>query len=435
MTERRQKLRGTTAQLDADLGLEGMLAYNTELRELRVYDGVLLGGYRIPNSATLAALYTLPDRLDTDGMTLGSGSADTTEQNGFYRTGPATVGVPVAANGTLIVQVGGSFTAQTWIHTDNSAVYRRTKPTAGAWSAWLREVDTTYLTTNAAAIAYDANRLDGQDGTYYTNIVARLGYTPLNKGGDTMLGVLTLDNTLTLKGTGTNQFQNGNADAASYTQYNFALQGWFGMGMKDHTGTVRGFYDFRAGKWDIIGGFFKNGVEAVYNNGGTYAINVTGNSGSSTLATKASTLSQNGGNGAAMTFNWSGQGGQPTWLWGGNDGSNHYVYNPSNFSVAFAANAGTLDGIDSTGFVQNGEIGTKYAGIGYGDIGTVAMLRYLGPGNNVQGDVVSGNQLCYSNADGSNSSIALSGLTHWLCCSRTVGNVGGAAVGIFRRID
>jgi hypothetical protein len=41
-----------------------------------------------------------------------------------------------------------------------------------------------------------------------------------------------------------------------------------------------------------------------------------------------------------MTFNWSGQAGQPSWLWGGNDGANMYVYNPSNFSVSYAATAG-----------------------------------------------------------------------------------------------
>jgi len=54
-------------------------------------------------------------------------------------------------------------------------------------------------------------------------------------------------------------------------------------------------------------------------------ISVTGNAATATLATKASTLSQGGGNGTAMTFTWAGQGGQPTWLWGSNDGANVYV--------------------------------------------------------------------------------------------------------------
>jgi hypothetical protein len=78
--------------------------------------------------------------------------------------------------------------------------------------------------------------------------------------------------------------------------------------------------------------------------------NTTGNAGTATLAAKASTLAQNGGNGAAMTFNWSGQGGQPTWLWGSNDGTNHYVYNPSNFSVNYATSAGNSATTSQTSF-------------------------------------------------------------------------------------
>lgn len=88
--------------------------------------------------------------------------------------------------------------------------------------------------------------------------------------------------------------------------------------------------------------------------GGNYPINISGNAATATsatsatsatnatnatnatLASKSSTLAQNGGNGAAMTFNWSGQAGQPSYLWGSNDGTNVYVWNPSNFSVNYA---------------------------------------------------------------------------------------------------
>jgi hypothetical protein len=51
--------------------------------------------------------------------------------------------------------------------------------------------------------------------------------------------------------------------------------------------------------------------------------------------------------GTRMVFNWSGQGGQPSWLWGGNDGVNMYVYNPSGFSVNYAASAGSVGGVSS----------------------------------------------------------------------------------------
>ena len=63
--------------------------------------------------------------------------------------------------------------------------------------------------------------------------------------------------------------------------------------------------------------------------------------------------------GGVAAFNWSGQSGQPTWLWGGNDFNSYYVYNPSNFRVAYAASAGnadTLDGEHAINFVRAGAI-------------------------------------------------------------------------------
>ena len=61
--------------------------------------------------------------------------------------------------------------------------------------------------------------------------------------------------------------------------------------------------------------------------------------------------------GGIATFNWSGQSGQPTWLWGGNNEHSYYVYNPSNFRVAYATSAGsadTLDGEHAKDFVRAG---------------------------------------------------------------------------------
>ena len=93
----------------------------------------------------------------------------------------------------------------------------------------------------------------------------------------------------------------------------------------------------------------------------------TGNSATTTLATKSSTLSAGGGNGTAMTFNWSGQSGQPTWLWGGSDGSNMYVYNPSNFSVSYATSAGSASSASSATNATNATYATVCTtAIGYG---------------------------------------------------------------------
>lgn len=73
------------------------------------------------------------------------------------------------------------------------------------------------------------------------------------------------------------------------------------------------------------------------NFGTTWPMDISG------LSAKASTLAMGGGTGSAMTFNWSGQTGQPIWLWGSNDGTNHYVWNPSNFSVNYANYSGYFD--------------------------------------------------------------------------------------------
>lgn len=77
----------------------------------------------------------------------------------------------------------------------------------------------------------------------------------------------------------------------------------------------------------------------------------------------ADKLGRNGNATVPMTFNWNGQSGQPNWLWGGNDGSNMYVYNPSNFSVNYAASAGLINGLytsnggqQSPGYIPNGKV-------------------------------------------------------------------------------
>ncbi|VWD07735.1 phage tail fiber protein [Burkholderia aenigmatica] len=80
--------------------------------------------------------------------------------------------------------------------------------------------------------------------------------TPLDKNvGGTMAAPLYLHST-----GGTNGFENGTGDGASYATHNFALKGWYGMGMRSFDGGVTGYFDFRAGKWDVKGGFYVNGA-------------------------------------------------------------------------------------------------------------------------------------------------------------------------------
>jgi len=95
--------------------------------------------------------------------------------------------------------------------------------------------------------------------------------------------------------------------------------------------------------------------------------NISGNSGTTTLAVKASTVSSGGGNGTAIQFTWSGLGGQPTWLFGGDTPGNVNVYNPSNFSVNYANSSGEL--------VQN-----QYAGPYYYTLANTNGSKVVGTG-------------------------------------------------------
>lgn len=59
------------------------------------------------------------------------------------------------------------------------------------------------LTVDGSGSGLDADFLDGFDSSYFTAIAARLGYTPLNKAGDTVNGALGVDGDLTLSNSGT----------------------------------------------------------------------------------------------------------------------------------------------------------------------------------------------------------------------------------------
>lgn len=192
MAEVRQKMRGTTLQLDGYSGPEGQFAYDMERKEGRFYDGILLGGYRIPNKTTNDAAYA-PDRLKADA---GVDTADlnTALSAGFYRHTAAAANIPLAVAGAVIVapstNTATGDVTQFWMHNSLNIAYMRVRKTA-VWTAWVRLVDktladATYL--GIAAQAVDSALLGGNNAAFYTNIVARLGYTPLNKGGDTFAG-------------------------------------------------------------------------------------------------------------------------------------------------------------------------------------------------------------------------------------------------------
>lgn len=154
-------------------------------------------------------------------------------------------------------------------------------------------------------------------------------------------------------------------------------------------------YKTEDGKWDVLAGTPVTGVkgsaESGYRRGNVNitaenvgAVPLGGNAGS---ADRAARLGRNGNAGYPMTFNWAGKTGQPSWLWGGENGEDMYVYNPSNFSVNYAASAGNAAKVN--GHTVNSDVpsGAKFT-----DANT---WRPLGTGGD---DACAGNDSRLSNA-------------------------------------
>ncbi|EQB09672.1 gp53-like domain-containing protein [Novosphingobium lindaniclasticum] len=114
---------------------------------------------------------------------------------------------------------------------------------------------------DGAGSGLDADLLDGQDGSYYTNIIARLGYQPSNRAGDTFTGTVTVPSLRINGSAGSNGFSAGTGDGATYSVFNLAMECWYGLGIRTYDGSVNGFYDARAGRWDVKSGYRINGVD------------------------------------------------------------------------------------------------------------------------------------------------------------------------------
>ncbi len=204
-----------------------------------------------------------------------------------------------------------------------------------------------------------------------------------------------------LRPMGTVTFENLPALSAttSGNMYNISDQLTTTSDFKEGAGNVipagANVYKTEDGKWDVLAGTPVTGVkgsaESGYRRGNVNitaenvgAVPLGGNAGS---ADRAARLGRNGNAGYPMTFNWAGKTGQPSWLWGGENGEDMYVYNPSNFSVNYAASAGNAAKVN--GHTVNSDVpsGAKFT-----DTNT---WRPLGTGGD---DACAGNDSRLSNA-------------------------------------
>lgn len=180
----------------------------------------------------------------------------------------------------------------------------------------------------------DADLLDGAHASWFADIPARLGYTPVNKAGDVMAGSLTV-NANNTSGGGLILSDDGDIVDLNDTYCSMRF-----------SGGVRIFSANKGGSPVITLG--SNGTILVNGNIVWHAGN--DGSGSGLDADLVDGWHRDSirdwNNLLNKPFNWSGQAGQPQWLWGSNDGGAYYVWNPSNFNVAYAAGAGNADTVD-----------------------------------------------------------------------------------------
>lgn len=197
-----------------------------------------------------------------------------------------------------------------------------------------------------------ANHLPLSGGTMTGTIIGqhKLPGSTASDSNGMVLGVQTTGNT---------GIFNGNGDGNGADVANLIIKSWYGVG----------FVDGCSGQGMTVGIDCRSG-------------NITCNSitirnvGSVTdlLNSKLSTSAS-----CNKNWNWVGKGGQPTWLWGGELPNDVYVYNPSNFSVAYARDtAGVIAGA--------GDVRVGFSGDGvnfrtYNKAGTAAVNGHTNLGS------------------------------------------------------
>ena len=245
---------------------------------------------------------------------------------------------------------------------------------------WVSMVDNNTVDPNGTPGANwqavrDAQTLSGQPASYYTNIVARLGYTPLNVTAYTAADVLA--KLLTVDGAGSG-LDADLLDGQSSAFY-LAASAYNAADVLNKLLTVDG-----AG----------SGIDADLLDGqqGAYYLPASAYTAADVRA-KLLTVDGSGsgidadlldgwdrdtlrqwGNLIGMPFAWVGQGGQPAWVWGGNAQNQYFVWNPANFSVNYANSAGyapsagnadTVDGLHAASFALANQFSSGSNGNGY----------------------------------------------------------------------
>lgn len=309
---------------------------------------VAVGSYLASNGVSSAPVWTAFPAINNGSLSLSIGSAAET-------------------NTTITVGTGTGYSANT---ASNISYDIKIGPSLSALSAIMTGASAGFIKKTAQ----DAYTLDNFS---YTATNTGNALVQRDSGGSFSAGTITA----TLSGTASNATNLGGyprrVDLTDFTTWDASKSGavgWYNISggpaaWTYYHGFRTSFADANYGseiaiKSDTDNVWFRRAVAGSYTSWQEFITDANivsksaglsvSYSGTSGLAAKASTLSQGGANGAAMTFSYSAQAGQPTYLWGTTDGVTTRVYNPSNFNVNYASTASTLTGFAVGGFQEVG---------------------------------------------------------------------------------
>lgn len=165
------------------------------------------------------------------------------------------VSIDVNANSLRIFENGSPFRGVTLnltgcasqsilLHSTNFNSYSPTLTGGNASGTWNINITGNAATATNATAAADSVRLNGQTSDFYTNIPARLGYTPANRAGDTFTGAVQVNSWLGASSYMTAPIYYDSADVSWYVDPNstsriVALQHSVGNWMTSTDGRLR----------------------------------------------------------------------------------------------------------------------------------------------------------------------------------------------------
>lgn len=161
----------------------------------RVYDRIKIATTTTGTAGTMTLGETLPGfrSFNDAAASFGSGHPYVIEDGSEWEIGLGNLQSTYLTRATVLASSNGgariSLSGNAVIMSAMTKEIFEEKLDASAYTA--ADVFSKVLTLDGADSQLDADKLDGQEGSYYSNIIARLGYTPVREdGGSTLTGPL-----------------------------------------------------------------------------------------------------------------------------------------------------------------------------------------------------------------------------------------------------